>query len=156
MISHLAEVSRAFLSGRALDKRQLAGLGFSGTDIALKTLDPAQTDEPRAARQRERGERIERARVAAKLAATGASQRWTVSGAFGKELPVVGNNPNADTYVFKRINATTSESQYMKGGRSGAALEFAGRSAAQLAIRGFAGLAVPRRPPRWAVLAIGY
>ena len=29
---------------------------------------------------------------------------------------VVGNNPNADVEVLKRVNATTLESQYMKGG----------------------------------------
>jgi hypothetical protein len=49
--------------------------------------------------------------------ATGAAQHYSVSGAFGKELPIVGNNPNADTYVFKRINATTVETQYLKGGK---------------------------------------
>jgi VCBS repeat-containing protein len=49
--------------------------------------------------------------------ATGAAQHWSVSGAFGKELPVVGANPNADTYVFKRINATTIEAQYLKDGK---------------------------------------
>ena len=49
--------------------------------------------------------------------ATGAAQHWSVSGPLGKELPVVGNNPNADTYVFKRVNATTMEAQYIKGGK---------------------------------------
>jgi hypothetical protein len=49
--------------------------------------------------------------------ATGAAQHWSVSGPFGKEVPVVGNNPNADTYVFKRVNATTIEAQYIKGGK---------------------------------------
>jgi hypothetical protein len=49
--------------------------------------------------------------------ATGPAQHWSVSGASGKQLPVVGNNPNADTYVFKRINATTIEAQYIKGGK---------------------------------------
>ena len=49
--------------------------------------------------------------------ATGAALHWEVSGASGAELPVVGNNPNADAYVLKRINATTLEAQYMKGGK---------------------------------------
>lgn len=49
--------------------------------------------------------------------ATGAAQHWEVSGASGVDLPVTGNNPNADTYVFKRINATTLEAQYKKGGK---------------------------------------
>jgi len=49
--------------------------------------------------------------------ATGASQHWSISGAFGKELPVVGNDPYGDTAVLKRINATTAETQYVKGGK---------------------------------------
>src|SRR4051794_30146531 len=49
--------------------------------------------------------------------ATGGSQHWSVSGAIGKELPVVGTNANADVYVLKRINGTTLEIQYMKGGK---------------------------------------
>jgi hypothetical protein len=49
--------------------------------------------------------------------AAGAARHYSVSGAFGKELPVVGDNPNADTYVFKRINATTVETQHLKGGK---------------------------------------
>ncbi len=31
--------------------------------------------------------------------------------------PSVGNNPNADVYVLKRVNATTLESQCVKGGK---------------------------------------
>ena len=49
--------------------------------------------------------------------ATGAAQHWSVSGATGRELPVVGENPNADVYVLTRVNATTLEAQYMKGGK---------------------------------------
>ena len=49
--------------------------------------------------------------------ATGTAVHWEVSGAAGKELPVVGTNANADHYVFKRINATTLEAQYMKEGK---------------------------------------
>jgi hypothetical protein len=49
--------------------------------------------------------------------ANGAAVHWEVSGASGKQLPVVGTNPNADTYVFKRVNATTLEAQYMKDGK---------------------------------------
>ena len=33
------------------------------------------------------------------------------------ELKVTGNNPNADTYMLKRINATTIEAHYKKGGK---------------------------------------
>jgi hypothetical protein len=49
--------------------------------------------------------------------ATGAVQHWEVSGPSGKDLPVTGNNPNADTYVVKRINANTLEAQYKLAGK---------------------------------------
>jgi hypothetical protein len=49
--------------------------------------------------------------------ATGAAQHWEVSGAAGMDLKITGNNPNADVYVFKRINATTLEAQYKLGGK---------------------------------------
>jgi len=48
--------------------------------------------------------------------ATGAAQRWSVSGATGSKSSVVGTNPDADVCVLKRVNATTLESQYMKNG----------------------------------------
>jgi hypothetical protein len=68
-----------------------ATVTFEGTDAARKvTVDSTQ--------------------------ASGAAQHWSYSGAFGKELPVVGN-PNGDTIVLKRINATTFEAQYLKGGK---------------------------------------
>jgi hypothetical protein len=49
--------------------------------------------------------------------ATGDAVHWEVSGGAGKELPVTGTNANADHYVFKRVNATTLEAQYMKDGK---------------------------------------
>ena len=49
--------------------------------------------------------------------ATGAAVHWEVSGGDGVELPVVGNNANADTYVLERVNATTIEAQYIKDGK---------------------------------------
>jgi len=49
--------------------------------------------------------------------ATGAVQHWEASGPTGPDVPITGNNPNADTYVFKRVNATTLEAQYKKSGK---------------------------------------
>ena len=49
--------------------------------------------------------------------ATGAAQHWEVSGPSGTDVPVVGNNPNADTYVITRVSATTLQAQYKKGGK---------------------------------------
>src|SRR5262245_55263355 len=50
--------------------------------------------------------------------ATGAAQHWEVSGPAGQDLKITGTNPNADTYTWKRINATTVEAQYKKGGKA--------------------------------------
>lgn len=49
--------------------------------------------------------------------ANGPALHWEVSGGAGVELPVVGTNANADHYVFKRVNATTLEAQYMLSGK---------------------------------------
>jgi hypothetical protein len=49
--------------------------------------------------------------------ATGAAIHWEVSGAAGAQLPVSGNNPNADTYVLTRVNPTTLEAQYIRDGK---------------------------------------
>lgn len=43
---------------------------------------------------------------------------WEVTGAVNADLPVKGDNPNADTYRFRRVNATTTEASYRKGGRA--------------------------------------
>jgi len=49
--------------------------------------------------------------------ATGDAVHWEVSGAIGATLPVVGTNPNADAYVFTRVNAATLEAQYVREGK---------------------------------------
>jgi hypothetical protein len=48
----------------------------------------------------------------------GPAMHWEVAGAANQDLPVTGTNPNADTYSFKRINRTTLEAQYKKGGKN--------------------------------------
>jgi hypothetical protein len=52
------------------------------------------------------------------VGASGNAVHWEMSGGVGTELPIVGTNPNADTCVLKRINATTLEAQYSKDGKS--------------------------------------
>ena len=47
----------------------------------------------------------------------GPAMHWEVAGAANQELKVSGVNPNADTYPFKRVNRTTIQAQYKKGGR---------------------------------------
>ena len=47
----------------------------------------------------------------------GPAMHWEVAGAANQELKVSGVNPNADTYTYKRINRTTIEAQYRKGGK---------------------------------------
>jgi hypothetical protein len=50
--------------------------------------------------------------------ASGPVQEWSYTTALdGKDSPVTGNNPNADTITVKRINTTTLESISKKGGK---------------------------------------
>jgi hypothetical protein len=49
--------------------------------------------------------------------ATGATQKWEMTGAYdGKEHPVTGN-PDADSITLKSINDTTGESTFKKDGK---------------------------------------
>jgi hypothetical protein len=50
--------------------------------------------------------------------ASGAVQEWSyTTNLDGKDSPVTGNNPNADTIAAKRIDALTLETVNKKGGR---------------------------------------
>lgn len=49
--------------------------------------------------------------------ATGPAQKWTYGGTYdGKPVPVTGN-PNADMAARKRLNPTTTETTFTKGGK---------------------------------------
>jgi hypothetical protein len=51
--------------------------------------------------------------------AKGETQHWEVSGKFdGKDNPVKGNNPDADTAAFSKIDARTYEVVQKKGGKT--------------------------------------
>lgn len=47
----------------------------------------------------------------------GPAMHWEVAGAVNTDLPVTGVNPNADTYRFRRVNPTTVEARYSRGGK---------------------------------------
>ena len=50
--------------------------------------------------------------------ASGSAQEWSyTSNLDGKDTPITGNNPNADTTAVKRIDAQTLESVMKKGGK---------------------------------------
>lgn len=50
--------------------------------------------------------------------ATGPAQQWSyTSNLDGKDVPVTGNNPNADTVAVKRIDANTLEMVNKKAGK---------------------------------------
>ena len=50
--------------------------------------------------------------------AKGATQHWEVSGKFdGKDNPVTGNNPDADTMAFSKIDDHTYQVAQKKGGK---------------------------------------
>jgi hypothetical protein len=90
-------------------------LGTWSLNVAKSTFSPGPA--PKAQTVKIEGTDQARKLTVDVTPATGSPQHWEVSGASGTDLPVTGNNPNADTYVFKRINATTLEAQYKKGGK---------------------------------------
>jgi hypothetical protein len=48
----------------------------------------------------------------------GATQHWTYRSAYdGRDVPVSGNNPNADTASRRRVSPTTTEVTFKKGGK---------------------------------------
>lgn len=50
--------------------------------------------------------------------ASGPTQQWSyTSNLDGKDSPITGTNPNADTVAVKRINPNTMELVYKKGGK---------------------------------------
>lgn len=50
--------------------------------------------------------------------ASGPAQEWTyTSNLDGKDVPISGNNPNADMLAVKRVDANTLEVVYKKGGK---------------------------------------
>ena len=52
------------------------------------------------------------------MPATGAALEWSFTTALdGKPATIVGNNPNADTIIYTRIDATTLESVQSKSGK---------------------------------------
>jgi len=52
------------------------------------------------------------------VAADGATQHWTYRSAYdGRDVPISGNNPNADTASRRRVSPTTTETTFKKGGK---------------------------------------
>ena len=51
-------------------------------------------------------------------AADGSTQHWTYRSAYdGRDVPISGNNPNADTASRRRVSPTTTETTFKKGGK---------------------------------------
>ena len=52
------------------------------------------------------------------VAADGSTQHWTYRSAYdGRDVPISGNNPNADAASRRRISQTTTETTFKKGGK---------------------------------------
>lgn len=52
------------------------------------------------------------------VAADGSTQHWTYRSAYdGRDVPISGNNPNADTASRRRVSPTTTETTFKKGGK---------------------------------------
>ena len=52
------------------------------------------------------------------VAADGSTQHWTYRSAYdGRDVPIAGNNPNADSASRRRVSPTTTETTFKKGGK---------------------------------------
>ena len=52
------------------------------------------------------------------VAADGSTQHWTYRSAYdGRDVPISGNNPNADSASRRRVSPTTTETTFKKGGK---------------------------------------
>jgi hypothetical protein len=52
------------------------------------------------------------------VAADGSTQHWTYRSAYdGRDVPISGNNPNADAASRRRVSQTTTETTFKKGGK---------------------------------------
>ena len=114
-LSSLIGLLTAFAVGTTLAQAADPMNGTWKLNLAKSTFDPGPA--PKSQTVTIAGTDAARKITVDVTPATGDAQHWQVSGGAGVSLPVVGNNPNADAYVIKRVNATSLEAQYMKGGR---------------------------------------
>ena len=122
MISRLARVSIVLAAGVLM----VAVMGtaqskdpFVGTwrlNIAKSKYSPGPPPKSQVATYETAGQGY---KVSVKIEpATGSAQEWSyTSNLDGKDTPITGNNPNADTNAVKRIDANTLESVMKKGGK---------------------------------------
>ena len=122
MISRLARVSIVLTAGVLM----VAVMGtaqskdpFVGTwrlNIAKSKYSPGPPPKSQVATYETAGQGY---KVSVKIEpATGSAQEWSyTSNLDGKDTPITGNNPNADTNAVKRIDAHTLESVMKKGGK---------------------------------------
>ena len=122
MISRLARVSIVLTAGVLM----VAVMGtaqskdrFVGTwrlNITKSKYSPGPPPKSQVATYETAGQGY---KVSVKIeSATGSAQEWSyTSNLDGKDTPITGNNPNADTNAVKRIDAHTLESVMKKGGK---------------------------------------
>jgi hypothetical protein len=110
-----ASLSLAILTAPAFAQAKDPFVGTWVLNAAKSTYVPAPG--PKAQTVRIEGTDQTRKIVVDVTPAVGSVMHWEVAGPANKELPVTGTNPNADTYVFHRMNATTIEARYWKGGK---------------------------------------
>jgi hypothetical protein len=122
MISRRARVSMVLATGVLM----VAVMGtaqtkdpFVGTwrlNVAKSKYSPGPSPKSQASTYEAAGQGY---KVSVKIEpASGSVQEWSyTSNLDGKDTPITGNNPNADTVAVKRIDAHTLESVNKKGGK---------------------------------------
>jgi hypothetical protein len=104
------------LAGAALAQAADPQIGTWKLNVAKSTFNPGPA--PKSATTK-----IEAAGAGAKLivdstAADGTARHWEFTANYdGKDVPVVGNNPDADTVARTRVNANTVQTVSKKAGK---------------------------------------
>jgi len=111
-----AGVLAAVLAGAVLAQAADPQVGTWKLNLAKSTYSPGPAPESATTK-------IEIAGAGTKIIvdqpqADGSTRHWEVTANYdGKDYPVTGNNPDADMVARTRINATTIQSVYKKGGK---------------------------------------
>ena len=109
-------VFSAVLAGTVLAQAADPQIGNWKLNVAKSTFSPGPAPKSGTTK-------IEAAGAGAKLivdqtAADGAARHWEFTADYdGKDVPIVGNNPDADTVARTRVNANTVETISKKAGK---------------------------------------
>ncbi len=110
-----AGVLTAVLAGAVQAQGTDPVIGTWTLNVAKSTYSPGPAPRSTTLRYEAAGQGI---RISVNsVNADGTAAKWGFTANYdGKDVSITGNNPNADSAALKRLDATTSETTYKKGG----------------------------------------